>query len=111
MFPFEGVLSHESSPDVWQLYRMDQRKDAFRSLYDSLFEVTFDQRMAASKMFDIQHSIFYNLVSQRKGRRHLARLIKKICDFLLQLQEAGIVYGNLRAENIMIRLDEEQKEI
>ena len=53
LFPFEGVLSHESSPDVWQLYRMDQRKDAYRSLFESLFEVTFDQRMATSKMFDI----------------------------------------------------------
>lgn len=90
---------------------MDQRRDSFKSLYDCLFEVTFDQRMAACKMYDIQHASFYSMVSQRKGHRHLARLIQKICDFLLLLQEAGLVYGNLRPENVMIRVDDQQKEI
>lgn len=75
LFALDGVLSQDGSPDVWQVYRTDQRKDAFRSLYDALFDVTFDQRLAASKMYEIEHSAFYRLVSQRKGHRHLARLI------------------------------------
>lgn len=63
LFSFDSVQSQDGSPDVWQLYRMDQRKDAFRSLYDCLFEVKFDQRMAASKMYDIEHSAFYSMVA------------------------------------------------
>lgn len=51
------------------------------------------------------------MISQKKGMRHVAKLVRKVCDFLQLLHDQGIVYGNLRAENIMIKLDDDNKEI
>lgn len=62
VFAFDSVLQKDGSKDIWQFYRTDQRKDTFRTLHDYLFEVTFDQRVAMSKVVDVQHSTFYNLI-------------------------------------------------
>ena len=57
------------------------------------------------KHYQVEHGEFYTMLCKYKGMKHLATLIHKICQFLKKLDDKGLVYGNLRAENIMVKFD------
>lgn len=42
---------------------------------------------------------------------NLANIITKICELLTKLTKSGLLYANLRVENIMINLKTNMKEI
>lgn len=48
---------------------------------------------------------------QENGKIHLAKIIQTICELLKMIADIGAMYGNLRIENIIIKLDRSKKKI
>jgi len=105
IFNTEGIIMNDESEDVWSIYKLDMKKDAYKSLYNAMFEESFNPKI--DKLYSIKHSVFYRMITQKRGAKHIARLIQKICEFLGELSDLKLVHGNLRPENILIKMDEE----
>lgn len=86
VFTYEGIINEEELEDIWSIYQIDEGSDVYRSLRDTLFTISFDASLN-QKMYHIEHSVFYDLLAQENGVRHLAVLIQKICLFLDQMQK------------------------
>ena len=53
----------------------------------------------------IYHSVFFKITNDEEdGKRHLANMIKLVCELIQKLTDIGVMYGNLRTENLMIKL-------
>ena len=57
------------------------------------------------------HGKFYKLISGPDGLSHLAWLIRMLCQFLKTVREMGLNYGNLKAENVLIKIAQNGKRI
>jgi len=110
VFVSKGIINDDDLEDIWSLYKIDGQEDAYTSLAQLLFKVSFDSRQK-DKMYDIEHDYFYQLLSQENGLKHLATLIYNICLFLDNMSDLGMIYGNLKAENIMIKLNKDKTQI
>lgn len=56
-------------------------------------------------MYQITHNTLYELLVRDNGIRHIAMIMQKSCEFLELVSGMGYIYGNLRAENIIIQLN------
>lgn len=52
VFNFEGIINDEVGEDLWTCYRVGETNDCYDSLYELLFDVTFDTKQA-NKMYNI----------------------------------------------------------
>lgn len=84
VFTYEGIINEEDLEDIWSIYQVDDGNDVYKSLRDALFTISFDASQN-QKMYQIEHSVFYDLLAQENGVKHLAVLIQKICLFLDQM--------------------------
>ena len=74
VFTYEGIINEEELEDIWSIYQIDSGDDVYNSLHDCLFNVSFDASHK-QKMYQIEHSVFYELLAQENGVKHLAVLI------------------------------------
>lgn len=57
------------------------------------------------KICDIKHLSFYEMLSEEEGKSQLAFLISEICKMLQIVYKVGAIYGNLRIENILLKMN------
>lgn len=74
VFNFKGNMIEEDGEDIWSNYRLGEQTDCYYSLYEILFKVSFDPK-TGSKMYDVEHGFFYELITQENGMRHVAQLV------------------------------------
>ena len=63
------------------------------------------------KKYEITHSVFYHMLSSDGGKTHLAHIIKTVCELLKKVVDIGMIYGNLRLENILVKLNQKHTKI
>ena len=51
------------------------------------------------------------MLSEKNGKNIIADIITKVCKLINMLTEAGIMYANLRVENVMLKMKPNMKEI
>ena len=83
---------------------MENDTDCYSSLDSLLYKVTFNST-DENQNYTVEHGDFYSMLSRNKGVKHLATLIHKVCMFIKKMNELGLIYGNLRPENILIKFD------
>lgn len=108
MFEFQEDVDDEH--DVWIIYKEDKDLPRYQSLANSLWNVYFDSQEAV-QTYQVEHSIFYEMISKEDGKKQLANMIKTICELLENISNIGTMYANLRLENIVIRIDENKTRI
>lgn len=74
LFTYEGIINEEDLDDIWSIYQIDEGADVYMSLQESLYSTSFDFS-SPEKIFNVEHSMFYDLLSQENGAKHLAVLI------------------------------------
>ena len=55
-------------------------------------------------MYQIKHSHIYNLLKSQQGHAQLVAIVTSICKLLQLIANIGALYGNLRIENILVKL-------
>lgn len=75
-----------------------------------LWKVNFDPRKVV-KNYQLEHHTFYHILSQADGKKQLGNLIIEICTLLKNIADTGAMYGNLRTENIIIKMSRDNKKI
>lgn len=110
VFSSEGIINDEELEDIWSLYKVDHDSDCYSSLDSLLYKISFDSQ-SEERLYQVEHGEFYNMLTKYKGIKHLATLMHKICVFLTKLTEMGVLYGNLRPENILIKFDKYKSRI
>lgn len=81
------------------------------SLRDALFKTKLTKTAEGEIYHEVTHGKFYKLIQGTNGLSHLAWLIRMLCQFLKTVREMGINYGNLRAENVLIKFARDGKRI
>ena len=56
------------------------------------------------KHYDLNHGKFYEILEHDNGKQHLALIIQTACKLIQTISEIGAMHGNIRLENIMIKL-------
>ena len=70
-----------------------------------MYNINFDSTTSI-KTYTVNHSILYKIFRNCKtGKIELANLIQSICYLLKSLSNKGMLYGNLRTENILLKLN------
>ena len=85
LFNYEGIINEEELDDIWSIYQIDSGDDDYKCLTDCLLSTSFDASLR-QKIYQIEHQIFYELLAQENGLRHLAKFIEQTCLFLDQIQ-------------------------
>lgn len=128
VFKYEGVIDRDDLDDIWAIYRVAQQSASasdqspnrssfstaceYVSLKDSLFQTVLWRTGSSTGHYQIEHGPFYKTITQdEQGLSHLAWLVRMLCQFLKTLHELGINYGNLRAENILVKFGAGNKKI
>lgn len=73
-------------------------------MHQALWDISFDPQKVV-KTYSLDHACFFDILNQQDGRKYLAYLIYTICSLLKNIADIGAMYGNVRTENIMIKLD------
>lgn len=50
-------------------------------------------------------------MQQKNGKKQLAYILSQICEVLRLVENTGSIYGNLRAENIILKMSLDKKNI
>ena len=128
IFNYQGIINKSDLDDIWSIYRIDDDDDDddgegrsagaalnpsnLISLRDLLFRETVHfAENAADSFYCIAHSHLYSLLAAPRGLRHLAKVLQLTCSFLKEIEELGLNYGNLRAENMVVVMREDGQEI
>ena len=104
VFEIQEVIDKQSNLDIWVVYNSDSDLDKCYSLYTLLWDIHFDPSKVV-KNYEIQHEWFYKILSGENGKANLALIIDSICDVLKMIADIGAMYGNLRVENLIIKMD------
>lgn len=110
VFQIEEIIDEPSAKDVWVVYKTEPGIERYQSLHACLFKISFDPQTSI-KTYTVNHSAFYEMLRRDTGKTQLANLIQKICELLGNIANIGALYGNLRAENTLLKLDEEMTKI
>lgn len=110
VFSSEGIINDDGLEDIWSLYKIEDDRDCYQSLDSLLYKTSFDAKNDY-RHYLVEHGDFYNVLCKYNGIKHLATLIHKVCLFLAKLKEIGLIYGNLRPENIVIKFDKYKSRI
>lgn len=94
----------ETSLDIWVIYEPEKHLDSYQSLHHALWEISFDAEKGI-KSYEIKHSTFFKILSEEDGLKSLQFIINTIAELLQNVASIGAMYGNLRTENIMIKLN------
>lgn len=74
LFTYEGIINEEDLEDIWSIYQIEEGEDVYQSLQESLYTTSFDSTNP-EQVYNVDHSVLYDLLSQENGAKHLARLI------------------------------------
>ena len=111
VFDIHEVIDDEKNLDVWVVYQSEKDLENAYSLHKLLWKVHFDPRKVV-KNYQLEHTDFYRILNQGKdGKAQLANLILQICVLLKNIADTGAMYGNLRTENIIIKMSRDKKKI
>lgn len=58
------------------------------------------------KNYRIKHSVFFEILAAQHGKANLAFLVHTICFLLKKIADVDGMHGNLRAENVILTLDQ-----
>jgi len=94
----------ETEEDVWLVYEIGEQ-----SLGSRLFHIDCETRMKGDQVFSIKHDIFYEIIVADKTI--LPTLVYKIAEILDCLQNAELVHSDLKPDNLLVELDEENTSI
>lgn len=103
VFEVDEILDDKANPDVWVIYQTEEELEKYWSLNQLLFDIKFDPSHV-TKIYELQHSIFFKMLSKDDGKYQLAKLITYMCSLLKGVADIGAIYGNLRTENVLIKL-------
>ena len=102
-FVFDLLTLNETEEDVWIIFKSEEELDKYYSLSELLFDIDYNPSKLA-KTYELKHSTFYEMLSRSDGMKQLALLMTRISRFLKAFVDIGAIYGNLRTENILIKL-------
>lgn len=74
LFTYEGIINEEDLEDIWSIYQIEEGVDVYQSLQESLYTASFDFSKP-EKVYNVEHSMFYDLLSGENGARHIAVLV------------------------------------
>ena len=74
LFTYEGIINEEDLEDIWSIYQIEEGVDVYQSLQETLYTASFDFSKP-EKVYNVEHSMFYDLLSEQNGARHIAVLV------------------------------------
>lgn len=110
VYEMKEVIDQPQSLDIWVVYCTEKELDQCYSLSSLLWDIKFDPSKVV-KNYEIEHSTFYHMLQQENGKMHLAIIIEKVCELLKIIADIGALFGSLRIENIIIKLDLRKQKI
>ena len=111
LFEVVRVIDIDDDPDIWIVFQPEKDLHEYHSLYNLLWTITFDASKVV-KNYLVNHSTFYNMITKdAAGKMHIAQVTSTVCELLQTIANIGMIYGNLRLENIVLKLDRKHENI